>query len=739
MTVSAQTPINRSTGNGVTTVFPYDFKILAAADIQVTVDGVSQTLNVDYTVSGVGNESGGNVTMTVAPANLTSVVRRRNMALVRTTDYQDQGELPASTLDADIDAAVLMIQQVDEQIGRALTLPAGVAGVSAELPEPVAFTLLGWNDDGTAIENYPPLSAGGSDAALVTYDPARAGAVSMSVRTKLRESVSVKDFGAVGDGVTDDTAAFQLAITWLNAAAYRKLNGVSGETYKITSTLQLTQDSIVFDGNNCAFTNAITNKTPLFKLATLTQNVCTLENFRVNGSGTPGHVIAIFGGVAGSPSFITVSNISVSGNTGTGLNSSDSDVPSHFIWMEGGMTLRVQDCTSYVTGGGIHLLNVQKVLLQSTTIDGCAADRTLHVEGCRNVVIGDDCVFNAGYGDQCYFTGNTSVSINGNRFKGSLGRQIFADGVNDSIAIENNNFEVYSLTTSAVVIGTGTAGAAVRGNNFSLINSGAGTTFTQAVIDVVSVGSNVSYGGEITNNKITVNNLLTLANGIRLFASSNSIRGWRVEGNYIGNTATSAVITTGISLSGTQYDTRVINNTLGMSGSGSSMTTGISIGSGVNGAVVMGTQITTSPGTLISDSGVKTIRESSGVWETGTFTPVVYGGTTAGTASYSIQAGKYSKIGNLVFYNIALAWTGHTGTGDLRISGLPFPASATANQLQIGNCLASNLTFTGQLVAYASGGTSFLRVGNFASGGAFAFTPIDAAADLYITGVYEIV
>ena len=142
MTVSSQTPINRSTGNGVTTVFPYGFKIISEADIEVTVDGVVKTLNVDYTVSGVGNEAGGNVTMTAAPANLSSVVRRRNMALVRTTDYQDQGEMPAATLDNDFDSAVLMIQQVDEQIGRAVTVPAGVTGFDGQLPDPVSSMFL---------------------------------------------------------------------------------------------------------------------------------------------------------------------------------------------------------------------------------------------------------------------------------------------------------------------------------------------------------------------------------------------------------------------------------------------------------------------------------------------------------------------------------------------------------------------------------------------------------------------
>lgn len=76
----------------------------------------------------------------------------------------------------------------------------------------------------------------------VSYNPSGTGAVTTDVQTKLHESVSVKDFGAVGDGVTDDTAAIQLA---LNSGA--GLVEATESAYLITSTL-VVPDGVTFAG-----------------------------------------------------------------------------------------------------------------------------------------------------------------------------------------------------------------------------------------------------------------------------------------------------------------------------------------------------------------------------------------------------------------------------------------------------------------------------------------------------------
>lgn len=74
----------------------------------------------------------------------------------------------------------------------------------------------------------------------VNFLQAGTGAVTRTVQAKLRDVVSVKDFGAVGDGVTDDRTAFQNAINSGAQTVYVPLG-----TYKIASTLNITQEVMI--------------------------------------------------------------------------------------------------------------------------------------------------------------------------------------------------------------------------------------------------------------------------------------------------------------------------------------------------------------------------------------------------------------------------------------------------------------------------------------------------------------
>jgi len=79
-----------------------------------------------------------------------------------------------------------------------------------------------------------------SDAANVTYTAPYTGAVQTTVEDKLAQTVSVKDFGAIGDGVTDDTAAIQAAIDALSDIGEGGTVLLPAGTYKITDNINIT-------------------------------------------------------------------------------------------------------------------------------------------------------------------------------------------------------------------------------------------------------------------------------------------------------------------------------------------------------------------------------------------------------------------------------------------------------------------------------------------------------------------
>lgn len=121
MSVPNQTPYIIYNANGLTTVFPFEFYIINAADLQVSINGT--TVTSGYSVSGTGNVGGGDVTFITPPVSGSVVMLERVVPTYRLTDYQDNGDLLADTVNKDFDRLWMAIQRSFIYLGLALRRP----------------------------------------------------------------------------------------------------------------------------------------------------------------------------------------------------------------------------------------------------------------------------------------------------------------------------------------------------------------------------------------------------------------------------------------------------------------------------------------------------------------------------------------------------------------------------------------------------------------------------------------
>jgi hypothetical protein len=125
MTVSSSTNRVSYSGNGTLTVFAYTFKVFDESDLTVILrasDGTEtvQTITTHYTVSGVGDVGGGNVTFVTAPTATQTVVILREQPLTQGLDLVPNDPFPAESLEESFDKLTFMVQQHEEELGRAI-------------------------------------------------------------------------------------------------------------------------------------------------------------------------------------------------------------------------------------------------------------------------------------------------------------------------------------------------------------------------------------------------------------------------------------------------------------------------------------------------------------------------------------------------------------------------------------------------------------------------------------------
>jgi predicted RecA/RadA family phage recombinase len=128
-------------------------------------------------------------------------------------------------------------------------------------------------------------------------------------------------------------------------------------------------------------------------------------------------------------------------------------------------------------------------------------------------------------------------------------------------------------------------------------------------------------------------------------------------------------------------------------------------------------------------------------YEEGSFTPAIIGSTTAGTATYITREARYTKVGNTVHITITLEYNSGTGSGSLRINGLPFNSKSLSQEyhsLAIGYFKDISLTSNYIPVALVNHNNSNeIHFNQFpAGGGTSSAVSYDGAGFIIVSGTY---
>lgn len=391
---------------------------------------------------------------------------------------------------------------------------AAIAEVVSDLAASGGAALVGNTPAGTiaavtvqaALDEIVSDLAASSGASLVGYLPSGTGAVATTVQAKLRESVSVKDFGAVGDGVADDAPAIILAF-----AAHDKVHFPDG-TYLMNSGVTKTADNVVVDFGNSVIVNGSVGY-----LFTLGASADTPQNTGLRITG--GHFTQLDPATASNYNYILVrsvkdvsirdcvmDNVSNGGITvyagaeagvidGVRINGSTAYTTCRGIWLDGSTAsdfnsqyvdtssitrnatafpsyavkdFKITNCTVIVPNYGIYLMNAWDCVIDNCHVDTSGVGSTrcvaLNNYSPRSRVTNCTLISDRSCTGILVTQASDDVIISNNVFRGSFGgnRAIYVAYLAQAL-ITNNRFT--DTTTQHIQIDMG-AFAHIKGNEF---------------------------------------------------------------------------------------------------------------------------------------------------------------------------------------------------------------------------------------------------------------------------------
>ena len=228
MTISTTIIKNSYSGNGSTTAFTYNFKITAETEIQVIVKtnatGAESVRSIgtgstNYSVSGVGNNSG-TVTFVTAPTSSETVVLRRSTTQTQGMDLIENDPLPSDTLETAVDKNLAISQELQEQIDRSLKISRANTMTSTEFVTSAtdrANKVLAFDSSGELAVTQEIGTYKGTDATTTTAAYVQRDIIKSTTAAQLNNVYICVADAVVGDALTD-TDHFALLLDAKSAA-----------------------------------------------------------------------------------------------------------------------------------------------------------------------------------------------------------------------------------------------------------------------------------------------------------------------------------------------------------------------------------------------------------------------------------------------------------------------------------------------------------------------------------------
>jgi len=489
---------NQYTSSGSLGPYNFTFVIYADADLSVYVDDTLKTLSTHYTVSTNANGTG-SITFTAgnAPASGALVTIIGNKDISRSTRFTSGGPLTADALETEFNAQTALLQQLDEKISRAITLP-----IETDATRPLEFPydnteannadrVVKFNAAGSALE-IGPTAAGLETLAAIAADISTVAGISADVTAVAADAT---DIGIVSTNIVKvQTVADNIndVITVAN-----DLNEAISEVETVANDLNEAVSEIDTVGNNIGVVQTVGDSTNIANITT------------VAGQISPTNNISTVAGIA--PDITTLAG--TAGLTTLANNAADISTVANIS----GDVTAVANIDAAVSAVNSNAPNINAVNANSTNINTVATD----LSGSNNI-------------------GTVATDLAGSDTIGTVATNLaqvqnFANVYRISASAPTTSLDIgdlwYDTTNSVMKVyssgGWITAASAVNGTaaRFKYTATAAQTTFT----GLDDNSNNLAYDAGFADIYL---------NGIKLVSGS----------DYTATNGTSVVLTTGAAL-----------------------------------------------------------------------------------------------------------------------------------------------------------------------------------------------